>query len=154
MKVGILGVAVAISLLVAPVISAVRPGQAAPEAPPPEQFTRVCGNCHSPERILASRRSRDQWQEVTENMVSRGAQGTEDDLAVVVKYLVTHYGRVNVNRAMPDEIVEVLAVAAADAQKIVDYRKTHGRFEDMDALAAVPGIDAEKIKKQREAIVF
>jgi competence protein ComEA len=130
-------------------------GHAGGQSPdPPEPFTRVCGNCHSPERILAMRRSRDQWQEVVENMVSRGARGTDDDLDAVMKYLVARYGRVNVNRAGAPEIGEVLAIGTADAQKIVDYRRDHGKFEDMDALLRVPGIDADKLRGQREAVSF
>ena len=89
-----------------------------------------------------------------DNMQTRGLKATDEELEAVMSYLVSHHGRVNVNRAAPDEMADVLALATADAQKIVDYRKAHGPFEDMDALAKVPGIDVEKIKAQREAIGF
>lgn len=127
------------------------PAQVDPSA---EIFSRVCTTCHPSDRIVATRRSRDQWQEVMDNMQTRGLKATDEELVAVMSFLVSHHGRVNVNRALPDEMADVLAVAVADAQKIVDYRKAHGPFEDLDALAKVPGIDVDKLKAQREAIGF
>jgi competence protein ComEA len=124
------------------------------EDPNAAVFKRVCGNCHTPERIVATRRSGDQWQEVMENMITRGAKGSDDDLNVVFEYLMSHYGRVNVNRDAPDALSEVLGLTAADAQKIVEYRKAHGPFADLGAVTAVPGIDGEKIKSLAEAVSF
>src|SRR5690242_15020000 len=117
-------------------------------------FKRVCGNCHTPERIVATRRSGDQWQEVMENMITRGAKGSDEDLNIVFGYLMSHYGRVNVNRDAPDALSEVLGLTAADAQKIVDYRKAHGPFADLDAVTSVPGIDSGKIKNLGDAVSF
>ena len=131
---------------------------AAPQAPADDAnaavFKRVCGNCHTPERIVASRRSADQWQEVMENMITRGAKGSDDDLNIVFTYLMSHYGRVNVNRGEPDDLSEVLGLSQAEAQKIVDYRKAHGPFTDLDAVAAVPGIDGAKLKDLADAMSF
>lgn len=139
-------------VVVAVPIAAGRDQAPPPDAPP--AFTSVCGTCHPPDRIVATRRSRDQWQEVIDNMTSRGAKGTDEEFASVMEFLVSHYGRVNVNRGLPDEMVEVLMIDPADAQKIADYRKAHGPFADMDALATVPGIDVGKLKEKRDAIVF
>ena len=41
-----------------------------------------------------------------------------------------------------------------EAQKIVRYRDDHGPFADFDALAKVPGVDAKKLEKNRDAITF
>lgn len=138
----------------APVIEAASAPAQQSEDPNAAVFKRVCGNCHTPERIVATRRSGDQWQEVMENMITRGAKGSDDDLNVVFEYLMSHYGRVNVNRDAPDALSEVLGLTAADAQKIVEYRKAHGPFADLDAVTSVPGIDGEKIKGLAEAVSF
>lgn len=140
----------------APVALAAAPAPAHPQADDPNAavFKRVCGNCHTPERIVASRRSADQWQEVMENMITRGAKGSDDDLNAVFEYLMAHYGRVNVNRDDSDALSEVLGLSQADARKIVDYRKAHGPFADIGAVAAVPGIDGGKIKDLADAVSF
>jgi competence ComEA-like helix-hairpin-helix protein len=66
---------------------------------------------------------------------------------------VKHYGRVNVNRATADELVEVLG-SPPNGRCVVKYRKEHGNFEDYDAFAKVPGLDLEKLEKLRDAISF
>ena len=124
------------------------------DSQPPAVVTRVCSGCHGPDRFLSSRRSRDDWQEVMGTMIDLGAKGTDDDYKAVYTFLVSHYGRVNVNRGDVDEIVEVLVISQPDAQKIVDYRKAHGPFADFDALAAVPGLDVPKLKTLAEAIAY
>ncbi|MDQ3346845.1 MAG: helix-hairpin-helix domain-containing protein [Acidobacteriota bacterium] len=117
-------------------------------------YTRVCSTCHEPERILSNRRTRDQWGEVIDKMVERGAQGSDEDFDAVLEYLMSHYGRVNVNRAAPEDLAAVLKLSEKDAQAIVVYRNENGPFADFDALAKVPGIDLEALTKSREAASF
>ncbi len=78
-----------------------------------ETFTRNCIKCHPADRIVGSRRTRTQWEEVMTTMqTARGAVIADEDWDVMQTYLVKHYGRVNVNRATVDELVEVLGVTA------------------------------------------
>src|SRR3954451_21326158 len=65
------------------------PAPAASTPPPGDDknaatYTRVCSTCHDAQRILSNRRTRDQWGEVIDKMVERGAQGTDDDFAAVL----------------------------------------------------------------------
>ena len=60
----------------------------------------------------------------------------------------------NVNRADAPALVEVLGVREVDADRILAHRKAHGRFADFDALLEVPGVDLERLKAQRNLIVF
>ena len=120
-----------------------------------ETFTRNCVKCHPADRIAGSRRTRTQWEEVMTTMqTARGAVIADEDWDVIQTYLVKHYGRVNVNRAPVNELVEVLAVAPEAAENIVKYRKEHGEFADFDAFAKVPGLELEKLEKLRDAISF
>lgn len=120
-----------------------------------EMFTRTCIKCHTADRVVGSRRTRSQWEEVITTMqTARGAVITDEEFETVLNYLVKEHGRVNINRATTDDIVEVLGVAAATAETIVKYRKEHGSFEDFDALVKVPGLDLEKLEKKRDAISF
>jgi competence protein ComEA len=121
---------------------------------PAAAFRRVCSNCHDAERILSTRRTRTQWEEVIEKMIDRGAEGTSDDFTVAEEYLLRVSGRVNVNRAATKDMVTVLAITQKDADAIAEYRKANGEFTDFDSLAKVPGIDLDKLNKARDAISF
>ncbi len=115
---------------------------------------KVCGNCHALDRVTASRRSLAQWEEVTDKMITLGAKGTEDEFTAVLGYLVSHYGRVNVNTATSGEIAEVLGLSPQEAEAIVKYRRDKGKFEDFEALSKTPGVAVEKLEKSRDAISF
>jgi competence ComEA-like helix-hairpin-helix protein len=121
---------------------------------PAAAFRRVCSNCHDAERILATRRTRTQWEEVIEKMIDRGAEGTSDDFTTAEEYLMRVSGRVNVNRASSKDMVTVLSITQKDADAIAEYRKANGEFKDFDSLAKVPGIDLDKLNKGRDAISF
>jgi competence ComEA-like helix-hairpin-helix protein len=125
-----------------------------PDDYPATAFKRVCSSCHDAERILAARRTRTQWEEVIEKMIERGAEGTEDDFMAAEKYLLRVSGRVNVNRALSNDVVAVLGLTQKEADAIVEYRKSNGEFKDFDDLCKVPGIDLEKLKQGRDAISF
>jgi competence ComEA-like helix-hairpin-helix protein len=119
-----------------------------------EAFTKVCSTCHDASRILATRRTRTQWEEVIDKMVERGAQGTDEEFAAVEDYLLRNFGRVNVNRAIAADIAMITGITEKDAYAIVSYRKSHGDFADFEALCKVPGIDVEKLKLAQEAVSF
>jgi cytochrome c oxidase cbb3-type subunit 3 len=58
-------------------------------------FLEACGRCHPPERVTATRRTKSQWEETINAMVtSRGATLTPDQYDIVLKYLVAEYGPV------------------------------------------------------------
>ena len=122
-------------------------------APPPE-FTKVCVRCHPSEKIVEGRRYPEQWDQVIEQMVARGATGTDAEYDVIYDYLVAQYGRVAINTAPADEIAQVLHLEPNVADAIVQYRTSAGKFADFDALAAVPGIPVAALEKLRDAIVF
>ena len=55
-------------------------------------LNKVCGTCHSLDSVL-SRRSRAQWQETINQMITgQGAKGTEEEFAIVLDYLASQYG--------------------------------------------------------------
>jgi competence ComEA-like helix-hairpin-helix protein len=117
-------------------------------------FQRVCSSCHDAQRILATRRTRTQWEEVIGKMIDRGATGTDEDFTAAEDYLLRISGRVNVNRAAAADIAKVLGIPENQASAIIDYRKANGDFADFDTLCKVPGIDVAKLKTEQEAISF
>ena len=128
------------------------PAAGAPEthpAPPPE-FTKLCVRCHPSEKIVEGRRYPSQWDAVIEQMVARGATGTDEEFDKVYDYLVTEFGRVEINKAPADEIAQVLHLEPDLADVIVKQRP----IADFDTLAALPGMPVDDLKKRRDAIVF
>lgn len=126
--------------------------EARPEPPP--EFTKVCVRCHPSEKIVEARRYPEQWDQVIEQMVARGATGTDAEFDAVYDYLVSQYGRVQINSATADEIAQVLHLEQGVAETIVQQRRTRGPIADFDALKAVPGVPVDELEKLRDAIVF
>ena len=79
------GICVA-ALLLAPVAGVAQPSGAR------EAFLKVCGGCHPVDTVTSQRRSRAQWQESINSMVTRGAKGTNEELSAILEYLTTQYG--------------------------------------------------------------
>jgi mono/diheme cytochrome c family protein len=131
---------------------AAQQAEARPE--PPAAFTKVCVRCHPSDKIVEGRRYKTHWDQVLEQMVARGATGTDEEFDTIFTYLVAEFGRVAVNTAPADEIAEVLHLEEGVAQTIVQQRAKNGPFADFDALAAVPGVPVDELTKRRDAIVF
>jgi competence protein ComEA len=119
-----------------------------------ETFNAVCSKCHTPERILASRRTKSQWEEILDKMAKIGAPITDENYDALMDYLLRRYGLINVNRGDSKDIAMVVNLSQQDADAIVKYRTDHGNFADFDALAKVPGIDVKKLEENRAAISF
>ncbi|MGC2404411.1 MAG: hypothetical protein WA510_31760 [Acidobacteriaceae bacterium] len=56
------------------------------------EFQRVCGVCHSVTMATTQRMDQAGWADVVNDMVSRGAQGTQEDLDNIIAYLAANYG--------------------------------------------------------------
>ena len=65
---------------------------------------KVCGSCHGAELVIGRQESRDAWGAIVEDMIQRGAKGTDDEFYEVVDYLATHFSKsspvvkINVNK--------------------------------------------------------
>ncbi|HWE48706.1 MAG TPA: cytochrome c [Bryobacteraceae bacterium] len=53
---------------------------------------RICTGCHGIETALDQARTEAQWKAVVDTMIGRGAEGTDAEFALVVKYLVKNFG--------------------------------------------------------------
>ncbi len=132
-----------------------KPSQGSSLAQSKAVFERLCSECHSLEDVTTlPPRSRADWEETVDKMVSMGATGSDQELAAVLVYLTAEYARVNVNKAPADEIADVLDLPARDAAAIVKYRQDKGKFEDFEGLSKVPGVDVKKLEKKKTAIAF
>ena len=119
-----------------------------------EAFTAVCSKCHPADRIVATRRTKSQWEEVLDKMTKLGAPITDDNYDTLIDFLLRHYGKINVNRGESKDIALVASLSPKDADAIVKYRSEHGDFADFDALTKVPGIDVKTLEEHRAALDF
>src|SRR5262245_52851001 len=61
-------------------------------------FEAVCGMCHST-TIVNEFRSEPDWSETVDEMVKNGANGTEEQMERVMRYLLYNWTKINVNKA-------------------------------------------------------
>jgi competence ComEA-like helix-hairpin-helix protein len=115
---------------------------------------KVCKGCHEMDTVIQVRRTMIGWQDMVQDMVSRGAEGSDDELSAVVQYLTQFFGKINVNTATAKELGTFLLLTDKETQAIVDYRETNGNFKDFEQLKTVPGVSAERLQAKKELIAF
>jgi competence ComEA-like helix-hairpin-helix protein len=149
-----LGLAVMVSLGIVSAQSKLPDGEGKAE------FQRICVTCHELSVVTNARMSRERWEGMVDDMATRGALGTDEELDKIVDYLSANFGKdkappkVNVNQATAKELSAVLGLSAADAEAIVGYRRKNGNFKDWPDLKKVPDIDMKKLEDNKERIQF
>jgi competence protein ComEA len=133
-------------------------GEGLPDGPGKDVMVRTCGVCHEPRRAASVRLTRDGWSSVIDDMVRRGAKGSDQDLANILDYLTTNFlgeapRPLNINSAAQIDFESVLELLRREAAAVVAYREKHGAFKSVDDLKRVPGLDFRKIDSKRDRIV-
>jgi hypothetical protein len=84
----------AAAILMVPVLASAQGDEPMPDGPGKAIVQRSCVACHSIKVITAKHADPDEWNSLVQMMVSRGADLTDDEIPIVVKYLSEHYGPV------------------------------------------------------------
>lgn len=112
------------------VTAAANPAPLAPAAPAVAQddekgerlLNAACGGCHDLRPVQSSARDKDGWNEVVQNMLQKGADVSDQDLPVLLDYLVEHYG------PMPDgrgkDVVLSVCTMCHDLKRIRQGRRS------------------------------
>lgn len=58
-----------------------------------ELVEEVCTYCHNLDRLRGKELSREEWRGLTKGMISEGAPVTDNELSMILDYLVKYYGR-------------------------------------------------------------
>jgi competence protein ComEA len=125
-----------------------------------ETVIKVCTKCHDMEAASRMRFTKDRWAEVVDDMVSRGAEGTDDELDAITTYLASNFGKdkpapkTNVNKATATFLAAALGLPKETAAAIVADREKNGAFKDWQDLKRVPGIDMKLIESKKDQIEF
>ncbi len=116
---------------------------------------RTCTRCHTLVSTYRMRNTRERWEKIVDDMVSRGAEATDDEIEQIIDFLTANYGlKVNVNKASAQELSTSLGISIMAAESIIDYRAKNGAFEKVADLKAVPHLDWKAIELQKDRIEF
>jgi competence ComEA-like helix-hairpin-helix protein len=113
-----------------------------------------CATCHELSKITHTRQTKIGWQQTIQDMIARGAQVSDDDVPVIATYLATNFGQLNINTASLSQLQGFLGFSEKEGQALIAYREANGKIKNFEQLAAVPGLDPEKIKAKRDLIAF
>lgn len=120
-----------------------------------DAFLKICSNCHGFEQVTSHKYPKKYWANVVDDMISRGADGSDAEQNAVISYLSRNFGKpVNINTSSAKEIEAGLSFTAADAQMLVGYRTDKGPFKTYEDLLKVPGLNAELLDEQKKNILF
>jgi competence ComEA-like helix-hairpin-helix protein len=153
------------------------PAGKAPALPPGKGkaiVARTCKNCHALKVVTSKRATKEQWSALVDQMVSRGADLSDDEIDVVVDYLAKNFAlkgapeapagknflsqqdieSINVNQATANELAAVLHLPLEQSRALVAYRDAHGNFKSWHELASIPGVHARDIEAQKDRLRF
>jgi cytochrome c5 len=85
-------IAASLSVVAAQSTPAAPAGAALPDGPGKSIVQRSCNACHALGVITSKRASPDQWSQVVNEMVSRGADLSDDEIDTLIQYLSTNFG--------------------------------------------------------------
>ena len=75
---------------------------------------RTCSKCHSLTSTLKQRNTADNWSAIVDDMIGRGAEGSDADFEKIVKYLARNYGpKVKVNKVTAQELAGALEIPSS-----------------------------------------
>jgi competence protein ComEA len=116
---------------------------------------RKCTKCHALAITTRQRNDKERWSFIVDNMVTRGAELTDDEIEKLIDYLAKTLGpKVNVNKASAENLVKALELPKAVAAAIVEYREKNGSFKDLESLKKVAAVDAKEIDNRKDRIEF
>ena len=144
----------ALLLLAAPPAGAQENSGQLPDGKGKQALQKVCSGCHELETVTGSLRTRIGWQQSVDDMIARGAEGSDSEIAAVVEYLTAFFGKINVNTASAKELETSLGLSPKEAEAIVGYREKNGSFKSFEQLKTVPGVSGEKLQGKRNRIAF
>jgi competence protein ComEA len=63
-----------------------------PDGKGQQETARICTACHTIDNVVSERHDRAGWQKLVDDMAARGADGTDQQFALIVDYLTKNFG--------------------------------------------------------------
>lgn len=117
---------------------------------------KICTSCHGLDTITGQHMGKSEWSDTVNEMITDGAQGSDEEMDKIVDYLARNFGprQVNVNSANAAAIANALGIPQDQAAAIVAYREKNGNFKQWQDLKNVPGLDMKKIEQDKDRLTF
>ena len=129
-------------------LNVVLPAQTAlPEGAGKVIAQRMCTTCHGLEEITHTKNTEARWATVVDDMVARGAQGTDAEIEVLIRYLATHFGPGGPgNQAKPAS--QQNAAAVATPLRVLLITGGHAFREEpfLDVFRSIKSLGFEHVK--------
>jgi competence protein ComEA len=140
-------------------LACLAPAQQLPEGPGRAELEKMCKQCHDVARSVSLRQDRAGWNTTMAKMVAAGMKGSDEEIALILDYLVKNFPaedvpRINVNKATAIELESGLSLKRSQAAALLAYRAKHGEFKSLEDLKKVPLMDPEKIDAKKDRITF
>ncbi len=151
-------VAVLATLLALPAL--LRAQSYLPDGKGKEILDSYCQECHGLDPVIRQSLSAVEWQKVIARMTQKGANLNKADVETLVEYLTAYFGpdsaapKVDVNRATASELQKTLELQPTEAEALVRYRKSHGKFQGWSDLLKARLVKAEKLEAKKSSITF
>jgi hypothetical protein len=65
--------------------------QSLPEGPGKDVTKKICSQCHEAEVVIGKKLTKEGWSGVIDDMVSRGAMGTDEEFDKILEYLAKNF---------------------------------------------------------------
>jgi competence protein ComEA len=92
-----------------------------------------------------------------DDMVDRGAKGSDAEMMAVLDYLTQNFGKgskIYVNTAPFGELKAVLGLSNDETNAVLEYRKQNGDFKQWSDLLKVAGLDGKKVEAKKDLLAF
>jgi Quinohemoprotein amine dehydrogenase A, alpha subunit, haem binding len=81
------------TILAAFLLAASVRAQDLPEGAGKDLVMNVCTQCHDTARIVAKKRTKEDWNDLVDKMAARGAKATDEEFDTIVTYLTKYLGK-------------------------------------------------------------
>jgi hypothetical protein len=114
----------------------------------------MCVPCHGVLPAIAQRKTALGWTFTVEDMRVKGAKGTDDQAEAAANYLSKHFAAVDVNKATPEQLVEIAGFTSEEAAAIVAYRGEGRAFKSITDVRRVPGLDPKRVTAAKPRLAY
>ena len=75
-----------------------------PDGPGKPVVAKICAGSHAVSVAVSKRAAREEWERTVDQMLSRGASGTDEEIDLVIDYLTANFGPAKESAKKQDDL--------------------------------------------------